>query len=96
MHSTFLVNSWAHLWGARPYETRDQSRNSTLVAVLALGEGWHNNHHHRAGAANNGFHRWWELDATFAVLVVLGALGLLRDLKVWRASEQRMEVWFPS
>jgi stearoyl-CoA desaturase (delta-9 desaturase) len=96
MHSTFLVNSAAHLWGARRYDTRDRSRNSAVVALLALGEGWHNNHHHRAAAANNGFHRWWELDLTFAVLVALGAVGLLRDLRVWHAREERMVIWFPS
>ena len=92
MHGTFLVNSVAHRWGDQPGPTRDQARNNALVAVLALGEGWHNNHHARPAAANNGFFRWWELDFTFVVLVALGAVGLLHDLRVWRGG--RMETWF--
>lgn len=92
MHATFLVNSAAHRWGGRPHDTGDDSRNNAFVAFVALGEGWHNNHHHRPAAANNGFHRVWEIDFTFVVLVVLGAFGLLSGLKVYRGG--RTEVWF--
>src|SRR4051812_30137316 len=62
-HITFLVNSLAHVFGRRRYETSDTSRNSALVAVLTLGEGWHNNHHHYPKSARQGF-SWWEVDVT--------------------------------
>lgn len=94
MHSTFLVNSVAHRYGYRNHPTPDDSRNHAGVALVALGEGWHNNHHARPAAANNGFHRWWEVDLTFLLLVALGAVGLLSDLHVWRADKGRMERWF--
>lgn len=96
MHITFLVNSATHLWGRRRYDTADDSRNLAWVALLAQGEGWHNNHHHRPGAANNGFHAWWELDVTFLLLLMLGALGLLTDLRVFRPRTGEIETWFPS
>lgn len=66
-HSTFLVNPMAHLWGNRRYPTRDSSRNDPLVALLTLGEGWHNNHHHMPTSARQGV-RWWEIDVTYRVL----------------------------
>lgn len=92
MHSTFLVNSACHLWGARPYATADRSGNVPVVALLALGEGWHNNHHHRPGAANNGFHQPWEIDPSFLVIAALGALRLAHDVRVFRGG--RMETWW--
>ncbi len=96
MHSTFLVNSACHLWGARPYPSGDTSRNLAWVALLALGEGWHNNHHHRPAAANNGFHHLWQLDPSFLVILLLGGLGLASDVRVWRADPGRLETWWPS
>jgi stearoyl-CoA desaturase (Delta-9 desaturase) len=80
-HGTFLVNSLAHVIGRRRYETGDASRNSALIAVFTLGEGWHNNHHHYQSTANQGWF-WWELDVTFYVLRALAALGLVRDLRL--------------
>jgi stearoyl-CoA desaturase (delta-9 desaturase) len=94
LHSTLLVNSAAHLWGGRRYQTGDDARNLGWVALLSLGEGFHNNHHHRPAAANHGFHAAYELDATFLVIAALGAVGLARDLKVYRAG--RVQIWFPS
>ena len=96
LHSTFFVNSAAHVWGSRRYATDDGSRNLWWVGLVALGEGWHNNHHRHAAAANNGFHAWWEIDLTFLLLLGLGAVGLVHDVKVWRAGAGRMEIWFPS
>lgn len=96
LHSTCAVNSAAHRWGTRRHPTRDGSTNNWLVAILALGEGWHNNHHHRPAAANNGFFAWWEVDLTFLLLLALGAVGLLHDLKVYDARRQRTIVWFAS
>ena len=79
-HVTYSVNSVAHLWGRRPYATPDTSRNNWLVALLTLGEGWHNNHHHYMASARQGF-RWWEIDVTYYVLRGLAALGLIWDLR---------------
>jgi len=79
-HCTFAINSFAHRFGSRPFATADASRNNGWLALLAFGEGWHNNHHACPGAARQGF-RWWELDLTFYVLRVLGALGLVWDLR---------------
>ncbi|HEX6882942.1 MAG TPA: acyl-CoA desaturase [Planctomycetota bacterium] len=78
-HCTFAINSIAHRFGSQPYETRDQSRNNALLALLTLGEGWHNNHHRYPGAARQGFRRR-ELDLSWYGLRVLAALGLVWDL----------------
>jgi len=79
-HATFAVNSLAHRLGSRRYRTGDQSRNNWWLAVLTLGEGWHNNHHHYPGSARQGFF-WWEVDVTYALLCALAALGLVWNLK---------------
>lgn len=79
-HATFSVNSLAHHWGSRRYQTADQSRNNVLIALFTLGEGWHNNHHHYPGAARQGFY-WWEIDITWYGLKALQALGLIRELR---------------
>lgn len=93
-HATFAVNSATHRWGERPYATQDDSRNLAWVAAVALGEGWHNNHHHRPGAANQGFHRRGEFDLTFLLLLALGAVGAVKNLRVWRAERGTEELWF--
>ena len=80
-HGTFIVNSLAHVFGRRRYATTDTSRNSFLIAVLTMGEGWHNNHHHYQASARQSF-RWWEWDPTFYVLWALSKVGVVRDLKV--------------
>jgi stearoyl-CoA desaturase (Delta-9 desaturase) len=79
-HGTFTINSLAHLIGKRRYATTDDSRNNWLLAVITLGEGWHNNHHHYQSSANQGF-RWWEIDVTYYGLRVLGWLGLVWDVR---------------
>jgi stearoyl-CoA desaturase (delta-9 desaturase) len=79
-HATYSVNSIAHLFGSRRYDTPDTSRNNWLVALLTMGEGWHNNHHHYMACARQGF-RWWEIDATYYGLRLLAALGLVWDLR---------------
>jgi len=79
-HATFAVNSLAHVMGRRRYATSDTSRNSVLVALLTLGEGWHNNHHYFQASSRQGFF-WWEFDVTYYVLKGLSWLGLVKDLK---------------
>ena len=79
-HGTFTINSLSHVWGRRPYATDDDSRNNFVLALVTMGEGWHNNHHHYMNSANQGF-RWYQLDLTYYVLRALAAVGLIWDLK---------------
>ena len=79
-HGTFIVNSVAHVFGRRRYDTDDTSRNSLLVALVTGGEGWHNNHHHYPASARQGFF-WWEIDTTWYGLRVLSWLGIVRGLR---------------
>lgn len=79
-HGTFTINSLSHVFGSRRYKTTDTSRNNWLLALITLGEGWHNNHHHFPGAARQGF-RWWEFDPTYYLLRAMASLGLVWDLK---------------
>ena len=79
-HATFSVNSVAHVWGSRRYNTKDQSRNNLVVSLLTLGEGWHNNHHFFPGTAQQGFFKG-EIDPTFKVLCCLEKLGIISSLK---------------
>jgi len=79
-HTTFLVNSAAHVFGRRRYDTTDTSRNSLLIALLTGGEGWHNNHHHYQASARQGFF-WWEVDMTYYVLKMMSWVGIVKDLK---------------
>lgn len=91
MHATWLVNSWAHMWGYRTYETTDDSRNNWLVAILTFGEGWHNNHHAYPRMASQG-HKWWEFDPTFTVIRLMKWTGLAWDVVDYkRASDRRDE-----
>jgi stearoyl-CoA desaturase (delta-9 desaturase) len=79
-HGTFTINSLAHLVGRRRYATTDTSKNSFLLSVLTMGEGWHNNHHRYMASVRQGFF-WWELDATYYVLKVLSWFGVVWDLR---------------
>jgi stearoyl-CoA desaturase (delta-9 desaturase) len=79
-HATFSVNSIAHLFGRRRYALRDESRNNVWVALLTLGEGWHNNHHYLPSSARLGFY-WWEFDPAYYALRAFQWLGLIREMK---------------
>ncbi len=79
-HGTFSINSIMHKFGKQRYESGDESKNSLWLALLTLGEGWHNNHHYYEVAARQGFF-WWEIDITFYGLKFLSWLGLIHDLK---------------
>jgi stearoyl-CoA desaturase (delta-9 desaturase) len=79
-HNTFMVNSVAHVWGSRRYGTADTARNNPAVAVLTMGEGWHNNHHHYPACARQGFF-WWEIDVTYYLLRMGKTLHIVKDLK---------------
>jgi stearoyl-CoA desaturase (delta-9 desaturase) len=79
-HATFCINSVAHGHGGRRYVTGDESRNNWILALLTLGEGWHNNHHAYPSSVRQGF-RWWEVDPTYCLLVGLRRLGIVWNFK---------------
>ncbi len=79
-HGTFTINSLAHVYGSRRYDTTDDSKNNFWLALLTMGEGWHNNHHHYQASVNQGWF-WWEIDLTYYVLLGMEKLGLVRDLR---------------
>ena len=78
-HVTWGINSAAHMWGYRNYETREDSRNNWLFALLTNGEGWHNNHHADPRSAQHG-HKWWEVDVTYISLVFFEKIGVIKKL----------------
>jgi stearoyl-CoA desaturase (Delta-9 desaturase) len=79
-HATASINSLAHLIGRRRYDTGDDSRNNFFLALITLGEGWHNNHHKFRSCTRQGFY-WWEIDLTYYALKFLAAIGLIWDLR---------------
>jgi stearoyl-CoA desaturase (delta-9 desaturase) len=80
-HVTWSVNSVCHLWGTRAFRSRDHSRNNAIVGVLALGEGWHNNHHAFPTSARHGL-RWWEIDLSWIVIRALERVGLVWNVRL--------------
>ena len=90
-HCTFAINSLAHLWGTRRFDTPDESRNNFWLALVTLGEGWHNNHHYSPGSCSQG-QRWWELDITYLVLKILSWFGIVQDLRPFRKTKPASSV----
>ncbi len=80
-HITWSVNSVCHLWGARPFDSHDESRNNPIVGMLAMGEGWHNNHHAFPTSARHGL-RWWEFDLSWQIIRLMRLVGLARHVRV--------------
>lgn len=81
-HVTFCINSVTHMYGKRRFETHDKSKNSMLLALLTMGEGWHNNHHRYPVSARQGMY-WWEIDVTYYLLRFLEKLHIIWDLKAY-------------
>ena len=79
-HTTFMVNSVCHLLGTRRFETKDKSRNNVFVALVTMGEGWHNNHHHYPCSARQGF-KWYEVDFSYIILKTLSVFGIVWGLR---------------
>jgi len=79
-HTTFAINSLCHMFGGRRYETGEESKNSLWLAILTMGEGWHNNHHHYPLSCRQGFF-WYEIDITYYILFCLSKVGLVWDLQ---------------
>ncbi|MCB1228614.1 MAG: acyl-CoA desaturase [Verrucomicrobiae bacterium] len=80
LHGTLFINSLAHMAGSRRFHTTDDSRNNFWLALLTLGEGWHNNHHRFSHCARQGFY-WYEVDCTWYILKIMARLGLIWDLR---------------
>lgn len=78
-HGTFSINSIMHKFGKQRYESNDESKNNLILALVTLGEGWHNNHHYYEVAARQGFF-WWEIDITYYILKLFSFFGLVWDL----------------
>jgi stearoyl-CoA desaturase (delta-9 desaturase) len=89
-HATFTINSLSHVWGTRPFETDDTSRNNALLALVSFGEGWHNNHHAFPVSCRQG-HTWWQVDISWMVLRVGELLGLVTDVR--RPPARAMAHW---
>lgn len=79
-HATVTINSLSHVFGGQRFVTTDTSRNNFLLAMLTLGEGWHNNHHHYPATARQGF-VWWEIDITYYILNLLAMIGIVKNIK---------------
>lgn len=89
-HATFCINSLAHVLGRKRYVTGDDSRNNWLLAIVTMGEGWHNNHHACQSSVRQGF-RWWEVDPTFYILKMLSWMRIVWNLKTPPAALVRNE-----
>ncbi|NOK63377.1 MAG: acyl-CoA desaturase [Chloroflexi bacterium AL-W] len=87
-HITWSVNSICHIFGNRPYKTRDVSRNNWIVGLLAFGEGWHNNHHAFPRSAFHGL-RWWQIDTSAYIIRALEATGLAWNVQRVKPEDQR-------
>ena len=77
-HGTYTINSLSHVFGKQRYKTGDSSRNNWFLALITLGEGWHNNHHHYPSSTRQGFY-WWEIDITYYLLKVMSWMGIIWD-----------------
>jgi stearoyl-CoA desaturase (delta-9 desaturase) len=79
-HVTWSINSVCHVWGRRPFKSGDESANNWLFGLLALGEGWHNNHHAFPTSARQGL-RWYQFDSSWLMIRALAAIGLVRNIR---------------
>jgi stearoyl-CoA desaturase (delta-9 desaturase) len=80
-HITWSINSVCHIWGSRPFSTPDHSTNNPILALVGVGEGWHNNHHAFPYSASHGLH-WWQLDLSYFLIALLETVGLASSVKV--------------
>jgi stearoyl-CoA desaturase (delta-9 desaturase) len=90
-HTTWFVNSLAHIYGPRPFDTGDNSTNNWFVAVLTFGEGWHNNHHMSPTSARHGI-EWYQFDMNWIAIRIFEKLGWARDIRVFNAEKEPIEL----
>ena len=80
-HATWSINSVCHIWGTRTYRSGDHSRNNPIMGILAMGEGWHNNHHAFPASARHGL-QWWQFDLSWITIRSLAAVGLVKRIRL--------------
>jgi stearoyl-CoA desaturase (delta-9 desaturase) len=90
LHATWLVNSATHMWGGRRFDTRDDSRNNWMVALISFGEGWHNNHHAHPTSARHGL-AWYEIDFSWIQISILKFLGIAKAIRVAKVTTPHAE-----
>lgn len=90
-HSTWLVNSATHTWGAREFETKDDSTNNAWIAILTFGEGWHNNHHAQPTRARHGL-KWYQFDQNWLTIRVFEKLGWAKEIRLFEAEKPPVEL----
>jgi stearoyl-CoA desaturase (delta-9 desaturase) len=88
-HATWCVNSVCHIWGRKPYDSGDESRNNAFVGLVALGEGWHNNHHAFPSSARHGL-RWWQFDISWCIIRAMQFVGLAWKVRLPTEHELKM------
>ncbi len=86
--ASYCINSLAHVYGTRRFPTNDQSRNNWWLALITLGEGWHNNHHFCKSSCRQGY-KWWEIDFTFYLLTLLSWIGIVKEIRPFRTENNR-------
>jgi stearoyl-CoA desaturase (delta-9 desaturase) len=84
-HVTWSVNSVCHVWGSRPFRSGDHSANNAAVALLSLGEGWHNNHHAFPTSARHGLF-WWQFDPSYLLIKAMEKAGLAWNVRLPNAA----------
>ncbi len=90
-HTTWFVNSLAHLYGKRRFETTDDSTNNWFVAILTFGEGWHNNHHAFPTSARHGL-AWYEFDMNWITIQIFEKLGWAQQIRVFEEEKQTIKL----
>lgn len=90
-HVTWSVNSVCHTFGSRPFQTKDRSRNQWIVGLLALGEGWHNNHHAFPRSALHGL-RWWQFDLSGLTIRLMERVRLVGNVQRVSADQLRSRI----
>jgi fatty-acid desaturase len=86
LHATWLVNSATHVWGSRRFQTRDDSTNNLVIALLTWGEGWHNNHHAHPTSARHGL-KWYEIDLNWYAIWIFSKLRLISNIRLAKISD---------
>ena len=90
-HTTWFVNSLAHMYGKRPHDTGDMSTNNWFVAILTFGEGWHNAHHMWPTSARHGL-KWYQFDMNWITIRILEKLGLATDIRVFETEKHEAQL----
>ncbi len=89
-HTTWFVNSLAHIFGKRPFTTKDDSTNNWFVALLTFGEGWHNNHHAFPTSARHGL-KWYQFDMNWLTIRLFERLGWAKQIRVFDTEKPLIE-----